>query len=452
VKLYNAFQMNLHSASFAVLLVLLVSLILHGGTTEPAKQWRFDFGTQRVMSGYIGVTPQARYSDEAGYGFESGDEIREMDRGGDALLGDFCTSSKPFRFSVRLPEGNYRVKVILGDASGKSDTAIKAESRRLMTMPAQLHSAHGEKSFIVNVRHKTIAGGGEVKLKRDRNSLNWDEKLTLEFAGANPCLCGLEIEPALDAITIYIAGDSTVTDQTNEPWAGWGQMLPRFFVPPVAIANHAESGESLRSFVGEKRLAKIMSQIKAGDYLFIQFGHNDMKEKGEGVGAFSSFSDSLKQFVAEARKREAQVVLLTPMNRRSFDSSGKITNTHGDYPQAMRRVARELNVPLIDLHSMSKTLYEAWGPEQSTRAFVHYPAGTFPGQDQALKDNSHFNNYGAYELARCVAEGIRQNKLPIERYLAQDVTPFEPAHPDAVESVPIPASALIGTTTAPAGR
>jgi len=176
-----------------------------------------------------------------------------------------------------------------------------------------------------------------------------------------------------------------------------------------------------------------------------------MKEKGEGIGAFTSFSDSLREYVNEARKRGANPVLLTPMNRRNFDSDGKIINTHGDYPEAVRRVAKEMDVPLIDLHAMSKTLYEAWGPGQSKRAFVQYPAHTFPGQDKELKDNTHFNAYGAYELARCVVEGIRQDKLPLARSIADDVGPFDPAKPDPPEKVDIPTSPVTGAIEKPAG-
>src|SRR5207302_2127569 len=102
-----------------------------------------------------------------------------------------------------------------------------------------------------------------------------------------------------------------------------------------------------------------------------------------------------------------QPVLVTSMNRRTFGADGKITNSLGDFPEAVRQVAREEKVPLIDLHAMSAKFYEAMGPTDSTRAFVQYPANTFPGQPKELKDNTHFNAYGAYELARCVVEGIK---------------------------------------------
>jgi lysophospholipase L1-like esterase len=250
---------------------------------------------------------------------------------------------------------------------------------------------------------------------------------------------------------VFIAGDSTVTDQMNEPWAGWGQMLPRFFKPSVAVANHAESGRALRSFRSEKRLDKILEQIKPGDFLFIQFGHNDMKEKGEGVGPFTSYKADMKQYVAEARKRGATPVIVTSMHRRRFGSDGKIENTFGDYIEAARQAAAEDKVALIDLNAMSKTLYEAWGTHQSKKAFVHYAAGTFPGQDKPLRDDTHFNAYGAYEIARCVVEGIRTSDLPLKQMLAADVTPFDPKHPDPIEGWGLPAGPLRASAV-PEGR
>lgn len=407
-------------------------------SSRPAA-YRFDFGPGKVEPGYTQVVPATVYSADRGYGFEPGADVSAVDRGGDdALGGDFCTSEKPFFFSVNLPEGNYDVTVTLGDRDGESTTTVKAESRRLML--ERVATARGEiasRTFTVNVRNSRIVTDQQVRLKaREKGVLHWDDKLTLEFNGARPCVCALEVCKADDAVTVYLAGDSTVTDQTREPWNSWGQMLPRFFKPGVAVANHAESGEALRSFAGEKRLDKVLSTIKAGDYLFIQFGHNDQKERGEGVGAFTTYKRSLKTFIAEARKRGAHPVLLTPMNRRTFDSSGKVTNSLGDYPAAVRQTAQEEDVPLIDLNAMSKPFYEALGREGSKKAFV---------------DNTHHNNYGSYELARCVVEGIRANNLGLARFLVDDVPPFDPAHPDPIEKVNIPASPQ-RTTTAPEGN
>ncbi len=420
------------------LILIAVMLLVCAATDQRAKpavtlSWKFDFGPGSVARGYQQVTAQNIYSRESGYGFEPGAQITCLDRGGkDPLRSDFCTSDQPFYFSVALPEGNYNVTVALGDAAGESATTVKAELRRLMIEKVETRRGRFQtRTFTVNVRTSRIAGGGEVKLK-DREKTTefwaWDEKLTLEFNNARPAVSAIEITPA-NVPTIYLLGDSTVCDQPREPFNSWGQMLTRFFEPGVAIANHAESGESLRSSLGAKRFDKVLSTIRSGDYLFIQYGHNDEKEKGEGVGAFTTYKSDLKKFVTEVRARGAIPVLITPVQRRTFDKDQRITNSHGDYPDAVRQLAKEENVALIDLNLMSKALYEAWGDEPSKRAF-------------APNDNTHHNNYGSYELAKCIVEGIRSNKLGIAKYLVKDAPRFDPSRPDLFENFKIPPSPL----------
>jgi lysophospholipase L1-like esterase len=424
-----------------VLLILVVSLSFGAKSREsktsaeelaiPSSEQvlKFDFGPGKVAPGYTQVLQTTTYTKELGYGFEPGSSVSCIDRGGkDALRGGLCTSEKPFFFSVALPEGNYSVTITFGDQSAETITTVKAELRRLML--EEVHTAAGKfatRSFMVNVRTPQISTGGEVKLKeREKTSERWawDEKLTLEFNNKRPTINAIEIEK-VTAPTIFLLGDSTVCDQPLEPYNSWGQMLTRFFRIPVA--NHAESGESLKSSLGAKRLDKVLSLIKPGDYLFIQYGHNDEKEKGDGVGPFTTYKASLKRFVQETRKRGGIPVLVTPMHRRTFDAAGRITNSHGDYIEAVHQAAKEENVPLIDLNAMSKPLYEAWGPEVSKRAF-------------APNDGTHHNNYGSYELARCIVVGIRANKLNLVKYLSQDAAPFDPGHPDPIDSFRVPAS------------
>ncbi len=387
--------------SAAKYLTMCVVVLIFGASSLRAQKFNFGPGSEKNI-----------YSPETGYGFEPGAKLTCIDR--------TCSSEQPFYFSVKLPEGNYTVTVTLG---GESVTTIKAELRRLMVEKVETKRGRFEsRTFTVNVRTPRIAGGGEVKLK-DREQTTeiwaWDEKLTIEFGNSRPAVTAIEITPA-NVPTIYLLGDSTVADQPREPYNSWGQMLTRFFGPGVAIANHAESGESLRSSLAAKRLDKVMSTIRPGDYLFIQYGHNDEKEKGEGVGAFTTYKSDLKSFVAQARARKAIPVLITPVQRRTFDKDQKITNSHGDYPEAVRQVAKEEKVPLIDLNVMSKALYEAWGDEPSKRAF-------------APNDNTHHNNYGSYELAKCIVEGIRANKLGIAKYLIKNLPRFDPSRPDAFE-------------------
>ncbi len=162
------------------------------------------------------------------------------------------------------------------------------------------------------------------------------------------------------------------------------------------------------------------------------------KKKERGVGAFTTYKADLKRFVAETRKRGGIPVLITPVQRRTFEATGKIANSHGDYPEAVRQAAKEENVPLIDLHAMSKLFYEAMGPEKSKLAFKD-------------GDGTHHNNYGSYELAKCIVEGIKTNKLGIVKYLMTDTSAFDPSHPDALESFKIPVSPQ-STNVTPEGK
>ena len=428
-----------------VLYLIIITVPYEKIQAQNAKtSYKFIFGTQKALKGYIQVKPTVVYSKEQGYGFDFGSAVSVVDRKGkDQLTSGFCTSDKPFYFSVYLPEGNYKVKITMGDLKDSSVTTIKAESRRLMlekvvTAPGKFET----RTFIVNVRIPEIAGTSDkVSLKsREIGKLDWDDKLTFEFNNKRPCINALEISKADDVPTIYLAGNSTVVDQDDEPWASWGQMFPRFFKPEVAISNQAESGLTLGSFLGSKRLQKIVSTLKSGDYLFIEFGHNDQKEKGPNDGAFKSYSERLKLFIAEVRKKGGIPVVVTPANRRSFGDDGKITNSLGDYPEAARQMAKQENVALIDLNSMTKLFYETLGPDKSKKAFVIYPANTWPGQTKDFNDNTHFNGYGAYELAKCIIEGMRENKLDITKYLVDGLPTFDPAHPDPVEAFSLPIS------------
>jgi lysophospholipase L1-like esterase len=415
---------KLQLVAVAVALTAAAALPIAAQTKTATSQ--FDFGSGPAEQGFIQVLPTHLYSSETGFGFEPGSRIESVSRGGGtALASDFATSQSPFFFSVKLPAGNYNVTLTLGDLAGESTTTVKAELRRLML--ENIKTAHGEiktERITVNVRTPQIAGDGEVRLK-DREKTNemwaWDEKLTLEFSGARPCVCGLTIERADNVPTLYLLGDSTVCDQPREPYASWGQMLTRFFKPGIAVANHAESGESLRSSRSARRLDKVLSTMRPGDWLLIQYGHNDMK----AVDA-AAYKAELKRFVEQARQKGGDVVVITPMHRRTFDGE-RITNSHRDFPDAVRQLAAEENVPLIDLHAMSQKLYEAWGPEKSVAAF-------------APRDGTHHNNYGAYELAKCVIEGIRQNKLDLAGFIRDDVPAFDPSHPDPIATFAVPPS------------
>ena len=429
---------------------LFVCTIYFVCSSHAQTSFKFDFGAGKPKPGFIQVTDKTRYSPEQGYGFEfSSGLISQNIEKKKNVEDDYITSLKTFYFSVKLPEGNYNVKLVLGDKLGTSVTTIKAECRRLMV--ERIETEKGKfaiAEFTVHVKDSVIRPSGtKVKLKpREINYLHWDNKLTLEFNNTAPKICAVEIERVENVPTMFLAGNSTVVDQADEPWAAWGQMIPVFFQPKkIAVANYAESGETLKAFKGARRLEKIWSMAKPGDYLFIEFAHNDQKPGGNHLDPFSTYKQTVKEWIAEAKKRQMIPVLVTSMNRRSFDSAGRITNSLGDYPEALRQTGKEENVAVIDLNAMSKVLYEAWGPGKSIKAFVHFPANTFPNQTQELKDNTHFTSFGAYELAKCIVMGIKQNIPSLAKYLKQDIPVFDPAQPDSFDNWSLPASSFIGS-------
>ncbi len=422
--------------------VFTVLAIAAGSAFAQKTNFKFEFGSGKVRSGYTAVTPATNYTKTLGYGFDFGSTVQTVDRGGkDPLKASLITSDKPFYFSIDVPEGNYKVTVTLGDAKERTVTTVRAESRRLML--EKVETAPGEfitKTFIVNIRKPEINTGGKVSLKpRELTKLDWDDKLTLEFNNTKPSVVALEIAKTDDQITVYLAGNSTVVDQDDEPWASWGQMITRFFKPGVSISDHAESGLTLGSFKGSHRLEKVLSTAKAGDYLFIEFGHNDQKDKGLNDGAWKSYTENFKFFISEAKKKNIIPVIVTSTSRRAFSDSGKVINTLGDFPAAARKVAQDEGLTLIDLNMMSADFYNALGVENSKKAFVHYPANTFPGQTKPLADNTHFNSYGAYELSKCIIEGIKSNHLSLEKYLI-DSPRFDPSHPDNPDTFSLPIS------------
>ena len=417
------------------------------------SSFRFDFGSGAAAKDYIRITPETTFNYQTGYGFDQGSVVESVDRGGNALTGDYITSKKPFYFSVKLPDGNYDVKLLLGDTKGTSATTVRTECRRLMLeniktakgkIVTQIFTVHVKDSLIKDLLGNVI---NKIRLKpREFSYLHWDNLLTIEFNDSLPKVCAVEITPNKSATTIFLAGNSTVVDQDREPWAAWGQMFPRFLVPSkVVVANYAESGETLKAFKGERRLEKIWSIAKPGDYLFIEFAHNDQKPGGNHLDPFTTYKQTLKEWISEARKKKIIPVLVTSMHRRNFDSTGHIINTLLEYPEAVRQTGKEENVAVIDLNAMSKTLYETWGVEKSIKAFVHYPANTFPGQEKKLEDNTHFSPYGAYELANCIVSNIRRQNLPLAKFIKKDVREYDPAKPLAVEKFYWPQSSFVSS-------
>ena len=380
---------------------------------------KFDFSGAPDRPGYIRVSPASTYQDEAGYGYEPGAQVALGDNG------KTTTSERPFTFSAKVPEGNFTVKLTFGDSSVATATTVKAESGRLMLERVNVGAgAVVERSFTTNVRTPKLAklptnatGREEVSLDQfDRgNTRDWDDKLSIEIVSPRAALRAIEITPSPSAPTVFLAGDSTVTDRDGGADVSWGQLLPRFLKPGIAVSNQAQSGETLKSFANALRLDKILSQMKKGDYLFIQFGHNDSKENWPQtyVEPATTYKAYLKAYIAEAKLRGATPVLVTPMDRANR-TTGAPSHGHGGYPDAMREIAKEEQVPLIDLYKMSIVFYESAGSDAP----------------KILADGTHSTAYGGYEFAKCIVMGIRQNKLDLANYVVADFKDFDPAHPD----------------------
>ena len=401
-------------------LLLLIGLMTNYSFAQiPLK---FNFGTTE-MKGFEKIGREKIYTSASPFGFIQGTDNHF--------------------FSFDLPAGNYDVTVYLGSKNEATETTIKVENRRLVLEKIQIPKGKiVKKIFTVNLRNAKIDETKSVKLKpRELTYLHWDNQLTFEFCGKNPAVQCIEIKPNNEAITVFLAGNSTVVDQVAEPFTAWGQMIPRFFEPgKIVIANHAESGESLKGFVGENRLEKVLSLMKNGDYLFIEFAHNDQKIKD--FRPFFEYKVLLKEYITKTRQKGGIPVLVTSMHRRSFDSFGQIINTLGDFPESMRQTAKEENTPLIDLNAISKILWESMGAEFAKKAFVYAPAGTYPNQEKAIVDDTHFSNYGAYLLAKCIVEEMRKIQLPISKYLQPNTT-FDPHNPDDWQTWNFPASPAI---------
>jgi DNA sulfur modification protein DndE len=237
-------------------------------------------------------------------------------------------------------------------------------------------------------------------------------------------LCALSVSsPGPEkAAVLHLIGDSTMADKPNpdqNPEQGWGQALSRFFSDTVLIRNHAVNGRSTKSFIREGRWDSVLAAIKPGDYLFIQFGHNDEKsyDSSRYAEPRTVFRANLIRFVSESRSKGAIPVLFTPIVRRKFDDSDALVDTHGEYPDAVRRVAEERSVPLVDLERASADLVRSLGPEASKSLYLWIRPGASPMFPDGKQDDTHFSRAGAMEMARLAVDGLKENNLDIVRFL-----------------------------------
>ncbi|MFM6925743.1 MAG: glycosyl hydrolase family 28 protein, partial [Ferruginibacter sp.] len=221
--------------------------------------------------------------------------------------------------------------------------------------------------------------------------------------------------------TIFLVGDSTMADKPldENPERGWGQFFPRYMTDEVEIQNHAVNGRSTKSFINEHRWDTVMSRLKAGDYVMIQFGHNDSKleDSNRSAPAHTLYKENLVRFVNDVRSKGANPILITPVMRRKFDDAGKFVDQHGYYPEVVKEVAAMMNVPLIDLHKSSEALLVKEGVENSRRLFLNIPPNHFKNYKGKAEDNTHFSEYGASSMASLVCQSIKEQNLPLAKYL-----------------------------------
>lgn len=213
--------------------------------------------------------------------------------------------------------------------------------------------------------------------------------------------------------TIYWAADSTVqyNDITTFPQTGIGQVFHLFLKPEVEVRNHAKNGRSTKSFIDESRLSVIYNRISEGDFLFIQFGHNDEKEADPDryTEPFGGYMANLEKFVRAARDKKAWPVLITPLERRCFVDEHRLgAGEHGPYVEAMKQTAEKLDVPLIDLYSMSRAEMEKAGAEKTKEWYMHLPEGVYPYHMEGLADNTHLKYQGAVVYGGCIARGLKE--------------------------------------------
>lgn len=411
-------QCALGAASVAVLAASLIAAPPAAADEVPAPLPEgdviaFDFGPGDVAPGALPVTSETTFDDTWGYGFSTAPtaENPDVDRGGDDAVRSDFVAAHGGTFEVDLAPGDYSVSLIAGDAEAATEIAITAESIAKVQSTAKAAGEYLEMAFPIALV---------------------DGRLTLQIAGGAASLNALTITrlPARSAgavPTTYLTGDSTV--QTYDatayaPQAGWGQMLDRFLTDEVAVKNHAIGGRSSKNFLTQGRLDEVLRAIRPGDYLFAQFGHNDATQGvDDRYASPADYKEYLRTYVEGARQRGATPVLVTPVSRRNFDpETGLFRVSFPEYVAKMIELADEEDVALVDLSASSRAYLDEIGPEAAKAVFLHVDPGVFPNRPAGTVDDTHFQEYGAIQMARLVAQGVSELDVP----LADEVVDTEP--------------------------
>ncbi|SER29336.1 Lysophospholipase L1 [Gracilibacillus ureilyticus] len=333
-----------------------------------------------------------QYTMEQGYGFAMSTEASINEDLRDSWPGEYFTPAIP-TFLIDVPHGNYIITVTVRSHFRDSTIMVKEGLGHVKVYREKVYAGETvKKEFSVHV------DDGQIKLAF------WGEALDIHQ---------IDVTRSAMIPTIYLVGDSTVTDQASGkyPYSGWGQMIGFFIGKSVAISNHARSGRSSKSFINEGRLNQIAKMMRKRDYLFLQFAHNDEKDNEGGTDAFSTYQDYLNRYISLARSKKAVPVLISPMHRRFFQKDGTIENTHGDYIKSMQQLSVRENVPYIDLATLSKEYFEKLGSERTKDIFFWAKPGQYKNHPEGAEDNTHFTEYGAMEVAKLVARRIEELDL-----------------------------------------
>ena len=398
-------------------MVTIAALLAAFSMAEAAENYKFDFGEGPVAAGYTQVKANTKYSDSQGFGFESG-TVSSVDRlWDDDLTTDFLTAKGDMVFSVALPQGNYEVTFILGDGENESETTVWAENRKLMLDRVTLAGGVFSRQTVSLRRMETRSMDGSVTMSikdREKDYRTWDKKLTFVISGKAPAVAGIEIKRNDNVTTLWLCGNSTVVDQIMAPWAGWGQMAPGFFKSSLAIANYAESGLTASGFYSMKRLAKILAEVKKGDFVTVQFAHNDQKNQND----VNNYEATLTKYANEIKAKGATPLFVTSTARQNETDPKTAV---GGLPERMRALGKKLGVTVLDLNQHSITLGKALGGNKE-KMYMY-----------TASDKTHFCEYGAYELARANIEEIKAKVPELAKHLRDDHEAFDSSKPDPLD-------------------
>lgn len=385
---------------------------------------RLDFGTGDVADGYVAATSQSIYSPEAGYGFANA-AVTDVIREGTDPLRDDLVAVESGTFVVNLPNLDYTVSLISGDRAGTTEIQLTAELQNKVQLTSRATGEFLEMNF-------------DIALV--------DGQLTLEFGGESANLNALVItphapRPAATEPTLYLTGDSTV--QTYDPYwvpqAGWGQMLDRYFPEGVSIDNQSIGGRSSKTFITEGRLDAVLREIRPGDYLFAQFGHNDATiSVPERYASPEDYKGYLRTFVEGARQRDATPILVTPVSRLDYNAQTQTFNvSFAPYVEKMLELAEEIDVDVVDLSASSRAYLDEIGFEAAHPVFLHVPANVYPNRPTGTADNTHFQEYGAIQMARLLAQGVANLGLAISPLVEVRIPDELPGVPTGLRAVAV---------------